>query len=380
MKSGWPVFIGGTLFVKFISEIEKNPQFFEFCRGLIVFEGETALTELLAALEKEEGLETVPNLLQPDENESVAFNCSVKVEDLNKLPTPDFDGLPLEDYLAPEIVLPYNLGKGCYWNGCFFCEIPFINTQLPEAYRVKDVSIIADQLEELSHKYKTPYFQFTDESCHPELLVSIAEETIKRNISIRYICYARFDQGFSEETCRRLYQGGCRKILFGLESGSQKMLTVVNKGITVQQAEEILQSCASAGIRFRVFAMLGLPHEGVEEAFETFSFFKRNRDLFISPFNHFEFSPFHLDRHSPFGREPEKHSIRCPKVNESTFSLGGWPFETDEGMDRRTVKKVYREITAELYDLLAVDKKYSGWEEYSLLAIDRLDTPERNIT
>jgi hypothetical protein len=49
-------------------------------------------------------------------------------------------------------------------------------------------------------------------------------------------------------------------------------------------------------------------------------------------------------------------------------------------MDRRTVKKVYREITAELYDLLAVDKKYSGWEEYSLLAIDRLDTPERNIT
>ena len=121
--------------------------------------------------------------------------------------------------------------------------------------------------------------------------------------------------------------------------------------------------------------MIGLPHEGVEEAFETCSFFKKNRDLFISPFNHFEFSPFHLDRHSPFGREPEKHFIRCSREDEAPFSLGGWPFETDKGMHRKTVKKVYREITGELYDLLKVGEKYSGWEEYALIAIDRLDVP-----
>ncbi|MDX1777775.1 MAG: radical SAM protein, partial [Thermodesulfobacteriota bacterium] len=138
MESGWPVYIGGTLLVKFIKEIKENPHFFDFCRGLIVYEGEAALTELLAALEKEEGFETVPNLLHPGENQSVIFNPLFMVEDLNNLPTPDFDGLPLEDYRAPQIVLPYNLGKGCYWDSCFFCEIPFINTEVSNAYRVKD--------------------------------------------------------------------------------------------------------------------------------------------------------------------------------------------------------------------------------------------------
>jgi len=373
MQAGRPVYIGGTLFVKFIKAIANNPQFFDFCRGVIVYEGETALTKLINALEKGECLDMVPNLLHA-KNGEVLLNPSLIVEDLNELPTPDFDGLPLDDYLAPEIVLPYNLGKGCYWSRCFFCEIPFVNNEISQPYRVKDVYLIVDQLEELSNKYKTPYFQFTDESCHPDLLTAIAKETIKRKLSIRYICYARFDQGFTEEICRLLYQAGCRKIMFGLESGSQKILDMVNKGISVDQAEKILKNCTEAGIRFRVFAMIGLPHEGVEEAFETFSFFKKNRDLFISPFNHFEFSPFHLDRHSTFGRKPEKHSIHCPKVHAKTFSLGGWPFETDEGMNKHTVKKVYREITGELYGILRVGENYSGWEEYSLLTIDRLDS------
>jgi hypothetical protein len=121
-----------------------------------------------------------------------------------------------------------------------------------------------------------------------------------------------------KEICGLLYKAGCRKIMFGLESGSQKMLDLVNKGIAVQHAEEILQNCAAAGIRFRVFAMIGLLHESVEEAFET-----------------------------------------------------------DTGMNRITMKKVYREITGELYEILRVGEKYSGWEEYSLLTIDRLDNPEK---
>jgi len=99
-----------------------------------------------------------------------------------------------------------------------------------------------------------------------------------------------------------------------------------------------------------------------------------NKDLFISPFNHFEFSPFHLDRHSSFGREPEKHAIHFPTGNKKPFSLGGWPWETDGGMNNQTMRKLYRKITRELYNLLGVGDKYSGWEEYSLLSIDRLDS------
>lgn len=370
-RGGWLVFIGGTVFVKFIKEIEKDINFFTFCRGVIVYEGETALSKLLNATEKGDGFENVPNLIFTSQ-EKVKVNTPFHVEDLNRLPTPDFDGLPLKSYFAPQIVLPYNLGKGCYWGGCYFCEIPFINKIPGKYYRVKDVGLIVDQLQELSEKYNTPYFQFTDESCHPELLSDISTEIIKRDLSIRYLCYARLDSGFSKQLCHHLYQGGCRKLLFGLESGSQDRLDSINKGISVTKSEEILRNCADANLFFRVFAMIGLPHETMDEAFQTYNFYKRNMDLFVSPFNHFEFSPFHLDLRSCFGREPEMHGIQDVKGREEAFSLGGWDFKTEAGMNRKTLKKVYRDITHDLYHMLKVGEKYSGWEEYSLLTIDKL--------
>lgn len=147
---------------------------------------------------------------------------------------------------------------------------------------------------------------------------------------------------------------------------------MVKKGISVAQAEGILKHCTDAHIFFRVFAMIGLPHETVDEAYETCAFFRRNQDLFRSPFNHFEFSPFHLDRHSCFGREPELYGIHEVRGNEEMFSLGGWDFNTEEGMSRRILSWVYKDITRKLYHLLKVGEKYSGWEEYPLLTIDHL--------
>ena len=71
-------------------------------------------------------------------------NRPFHVEDLTALPTPDFTGLPLDRYLAPAAVLPYNLGKGCYWNNCLFCEIPLINNLPGTHYRVKSARLIVD--------------------------------------------------------------------------------------------------------------------------------------------------------------------------------------------------------------------------------------------
>jgi len=125
-KAGYQVFIGGTVFVKFIQELKKEPEFFSLCKGVIVYEGETALNLLLNSMKEGSGYDGVPNVLYTHQGE-VKVHTPFHVEDLNQLPTPDFDGLPLNEYLAPQVVLPFNLGKGCYWGKCYFCKIPFIN-------------------------------------------------------------------------------------------------------------------------------------------------------------------------------------------------------------------------------------------------------------
>jgi len=81
-----------------------------------------------------------------------------------------------------------------------------------------------DQLQELAQRFETPYFQFTDESCSPELLEEIAEIIIARNLNLRYLCYARLEKGFTVARLKKLHQSGLRKLMFGLESGSDQTL------------------------------------------------------------------------------------------------------------------------------------------------------------
>jgi hypothetical protein len=229
-----------------------------------------------------------------------------------------------------------------------------------------------DHLEELSSRYQTPYFQFTDESCAPELLSELASEIIRRKLKIRFLCYARFDKGFTEKVCKHLYEAGLRKLMFGLESGSPSMLKKMNKGITVKEAEKIMENCTKAGIHFRLFAIVGFPDETEAEALETFEFFKRNLPYLKSPFNSFEINRFHLDRHSCYNRNLDRFGIKVVKEYEADFSLGGWRFESERGMDEKTVNGLLKKMNDELYYLADGEKKYSGWEEYSLLLIDKL--------
>lgn len=370
-EKGLKVVVGGTVYTKFIESLKTAPEFFTLCDAVVVYEGETALIALLQEIKQNPArpdFSRIPNLVWCD-GKRVVVNEPFRSEDLSLLPAPDFNGLPLDVYLAPARVLPYNLGKGCYWNRCKFCEISFINNLAGNSYRLKPVRLIVDQLEELSAQYQTPYFQFTDESCAPDLLEEIAELIIERNLTVRYLCYARLEPGFSVRRLQKLYRSGLRKLLFGLESGSDYILNAINKGITAGQAEQVLHNCTAAGVKFRLFVILGFPGETLEHAWETRNFLRRNAALLADPFNSFEINLFHLDSNSCYGRQSADFGIVCSQNGTGEFYLGGDRFQFTEGMDKRTLHQFAREVRHELYELAAVPLKHSGWEEYSLLTI-----------
>jgi radical SAM superfamily enzyme YgiQ (UPF0313 family) len=368
---GLRVVIGGTVYTKFVESLKKAPEFFSLCDAVAVYEGETAITALVQAIEKNPAkpdLSSVPNILWFD-GKNVRVNEPFQAEDLAQLPTPDFNGLPLDSYLAPSRVLPYNLGKGCYWNRCRFCEIPFINNLAESSYRIKPAELIVDQLQELSQRFETPYFQFTDESCAPELLEEIAEIIIERNLRLRYLCYARLEKGFTAQLLKKLYQSGLRKLMFGLESGSDHTLKKINKGITAAQAEKVLLKCREAGVKFRLFVILGFPGETIEHAWETRNFLRRMAPLLRDPHNSVEVNLFHLDSNSCYGKHSAEFGISGQEKESGEFYLGGDRFRCSEGMDKRTLHQFIGEVRKELYQLADVPLKHSGWEEYSLLTI-----------
>jgi len=370
-QKGFKVVIGGTVYTKFVESLKKAPEFFTLCDAVVVYEGETALIALMQAIKKnptKPDFSGVPNILWFD-GKNVRANEPFQAEDLSQLSVPDFSGLPLDSYLAPARVLPYNLGKGCYWNRCQFCEIPFINNLAGSNYRIKPAALIVDQLQELSQRFETPYFQFTDESCAPELLEEIAEIIIERRLYVRYLCYARLEKGFTAKRLKKLHQSGLRKLMFGLESGSDYTLKKINKGINAAQAEKVLQTCLEAGVKFRLFVILGFPGETIEHAWETRNFLRRTAPLLRDPLNSVEVNLFHLDSNSCYGKQGAEFGISWPKEESGEFYLGGDRFRCSEGMDKRTLHQFISEVRKELSLLAAVQLKHSGWEEYSLLTI-----------
>jgi len=370
-EKGLRVVIGGTVYTKFVESLRAAPQFFTLCDAVIVYEGETALVRLIEEITKnpaQPDLQTVPNFIWLDGG-NVRVNEPFIAEDISRLPCPDFSGLPLDSYLAPALVLPVNLGKGCYWNSCRFCEISYINNLPGSSFRVKPARLIVDQLQELSERYHTPYFQLTDESCSPELLEEMADIIIARSLKLYYLCYARLEPGFTAERLKKLRQSGLRKLMFGLESGSDETLKKINKGITASQAELVLKNCSEARVNIRLFVILGFPGETLAQAWETRNFLRRAAPVLRDPLNSFEVNLFHLDSNSCYGKLSKEFDITWSGKKEGEFYLGGDRFTCTGGMDKRTLHQFAAEVRKELYTLADVSLKHSGWEEYSLLTI-----------
>jgi len=163
------VVLGGTVFSKFAEPLRRLPEFFErFADGVVVYEGDTAICELVSVLEGARDFSRVPNYLYLDRG--VVRFTRTHIEDVDALPTPDFSGLPLDRYLTPAPVLPILFGKGCYFNRCRFCDIPYINHVSRKAYRVRSPERIVADLVAHHRRFGCRHFEFTDEALAPRLL------------------------------------------------------------------------------------------------------------------------------------------------------------------------------------------------------------------
>ncbi len=239
------VVIGGYVVTLLADVLMKYDELFgTFFDSAILYEGERPLLKLVESLSRGQALNGVPNLIFRQEGR-ICANKVLPPEDINALPAPDYDGLLLDSYLSPEPVLPLLSSRGCYWGKCAFCPH---NESYQLAYQNRSAARVVDDMQELTRKYGTVHFAFSDEAISPASIGRISDEIIKRGIKVKCSTNVRLKRQFSPELCQKMYDAGFRLLYLGMESGCNRVLAHMEKGITKETAAEVCKNTCRAGI------------------------------------------------------------------------------------------------------------------------------------
>ncbi len=258
--------IGGNYIFKIEGDLKNIPAVFdEYCDYLSIGDGETAIVELAEFIAGKRAVEDVHSLVYRDENAVVRTNERAPCLKLDEVAYPDFDGYDFSKYFSPETVIPVQLGKGCYWGKCTFCD--FYTGQ--QSFDMKSVLRAVDEVEYLSRKYGSKLFNFVDEAVPPKFYNEFAKEVIRRGIEIYYYSFARLEKAFTPEVLSNLYTSGARFFMWGYEAESHRVMKLINKGVDLEHRKEILRGARDAGLWNLCTFLLGFPTETWEELQST---------------------------------------------------------------------------------------------------------------
>ncbi|MGV3460157.1 MAG: B12-binding domain-containing radical SAM protein [Flavobacterium sp.] len=231
--------------------------------------------------------------------------------------TPDYSDLPLDMYISViEVVNPMHrmwsdgrwnkltMAHGCYWGKCTFCDISLDYIKIYEPVAAK---LLVDRMEELMAQTGQNGFHLVDEAAPPALMRELALEIIRRKIVVTWWTNIRFEKSFTADLCKLLKASGCIAVSGGLEVASDRLLELIQKGVTVAQVARVTRNFTEAGIMVHAYLMYGFPTQTAQETIDSLEMVRQMFEAGIlqSGFWH----QFAMTAHSPVGLEPEKFSV-----------------------------------------------------------------------
>jgi hypothetical protein len=228
----------------------------------VLFEGEDALLELLDRLARGE---PPRGCLEGTRDRSLA-----------DLPAPDYAGMPLDRYLAPEPVLSYDLSRGCYWGRCAFCHYGLAERGCAR-YRERPVAFASAHLAELAHRHGARLLYLSQDSVAPRTILGLARALRGAGGGLRWSTDLRPEPFFDAARSRELAAGGALSVSVGVEAAAPRVLELIDKGITVEEMASAIQSLAAAGIATELMCFTDFPTETRAEALATLRFLEEHR-------------------------------------------------------------------------------------------------------
>lgn len=341
------VTIGGSIFTRLVDNLRRADSMFEFADDFVVFEGETALLELVNQMEGKREFSKVPNLIYR-QNGKIVVNQPFYSENINALSAPDFDGMPLRQYFAPQSVLPIQFSRGCYYKDCAFCALTLDH----QNFRQRHPEKVVDDVRQLMARYHTPFFFFTDECFALSPTKRLCSQLTEAGLGAQWTCEMRFEKNLTRELLKSMREAGCLKIVFGLESYNQRVMDFMKKGIKQEHVRRIIEDCLDLDIAVHCYILIGFPTETETEALETVAFIREHKRLQAS--YGFSCQPclFDLEKEAPIMSDPGSYGIRRIMRPASEDLSLGYFYEVLEGMDPDQAERVYQQVYEKISEVV----------------------------
>ncbi|MCA9753932.1 MAG: cobalamin-dependent protein, partial [Gemmatimonadetes bacterium] len=251
------VVVGGGLVAYVGDKLRHRPDVFDAIDTLVRLEGERPLTEICHAVAKggdPDLFRDIPNILYRDRDGVVQRTHEVEPLEIDTLPTPDFEGLPLDRYLSPDFVIPLAITRGCYWGKCVFCTLHKV---IGPGYRGRSIERTVDDIRFLKERWGSRYFYFPIEDLPPNMVRRLPDALLEAGLDIEWWCDAKLEPTvFTPETCRKLHDAGCRRLAFGYESASARVLDLMCKGSEPGPGMDVIRRVHDAGISVTLYVMV----------------------------------------------------------------------------------------------------------------------------
>ena len=301
-------------------------EFFDF---ITLDDGEAPLDNLIEHIEGNRGLKDLKRTFALVDGAVKYINNSLTRDyKQSETGTPDYSDLLLDHYISViEIVNPMHrmwsdgrwnkltMAHGCYWGKCTFCDISLDYIKVYEPVAAK---LLCDRMEELMEQTGQNGFHFVDEAAPPALMRALALEILRRKLAVTWWTNIRFEKSFTKDLCLLLKASGCIAISGGLEVASDRLLQIIDKGVTVSQVARVTRNLTEAGIMVHAYLMYGFPTQTAQETIDSLEMVRQLFEIGIlqSGFWH----QFAMTAHSPVGMYPEKFGVLKETEAIGTFA------------------------------------------------------------
>jgi len=203
-----------------------------------------------------------------------------------------------------------------------------------------------------------------DEAAPPALMREVAIEIIQRKLTVVWWTNIRFEKSFSYDLCRLLAKSGCIAVSGGLEVASDRLLALIDKGVTVQQVAQVTDNFTQAGIMVHAYLMYGFPTQTAQETIDSLEMVRQLFEFGIvqSGFWH----QFALTAHSPIGLNPEKFNIRITGLQNGTFANNDLYHEDKTGCDHAAFSDGLKKALFNYMHGIGFDLPLQEWFDFKI--------------